>query len=52
MMMWPNVRVIGVPDEARGQIVQAHVVLKAALPRTMLTTKRLAGPRQGGHRAL
>jgi 2-aminobenzoate-CoA ligase len=26
--------VIGVPDEARGQIVQAHVVLKAALWRT------------------
>jgi 2-aminobenzoate-CoA ligase len=33
--------VIGVADEARGQIVQAHVVLKAGIAADEMTTKRL-----------
>ena len=33
--------VIGVPDEARGQIVQAHVVLNSGVAADELTTKRL-----------
>ena len=33
--------VIGIPDEARGQIVQAHVVLKAGVNRSEETVSRL-----------
>jgi 2-aminobenzoate-CoA ligase len=45
--------VIGAPDEARGQIVQAHVVLRAGgLEGSEVLVKALAGSREGGDRAL
>ena len=44
--------VIGAPDEERGQIVQAHVVLKAGRGRRRGCAKAPAGPREGDHRAL
>ena len=44
--------VIGVADDARGQIVQAHVVLAEGWAAVRETVKTLAGSRQGNDRAL
>ena len=39
--------VVGCPDEERGQIVKAYVVLRAGMTGDAAMTKALAGPRQG-----
>ncbi len=44
--------VIGAPDEERGQIVEAHVVLAAGATAGPETRKAAAGSRQGDDRAL
>ena len=44
--------VIGVADEERGQIVQAHVVLAAGVAAGPETRQAAAGPREGDDRAL
>ena len=44
--------VVGCPDEERGQIVKAYVVLRAGMTGDAAMTKALAGPRQGDGRAL
>ena len=44
--------VVGAPDEERGQIVKAYVVLRAGQTGDAAMTKQLAGSRQGRDRAL
>ena len=44
--------VVGAPDEERGQIVEAHVVLPRGDRRRRGLHQAPAGPRQGDHRAL
>ena len=44
--------VIGIPDEERGQIVQAHVVLQDGVRGDARYGPQAAGSRQGDHRAL
>ena len=44
--------VIGAPDPERGQIVQAHVVLKAGVERRRGLREAAAGSREGEDRAL
>ena len=44
--------VVGAPDVERGQIVQAHVVLREGVAADEACIKAAAGPRQGHHRAL
>ena len=44
--------VVGCPDEERGQIVKAYVVLRAGHDRRRRDDQDLAGPRQGDGRAL
>ena len=44
--------VVGAPDPERGQIVQAHVVLKEGIERDEGCVEAAAGPREGEDRAL
>ena len=44
--------VVGAPDPERGQIVQAHVVLKEGVERRRRVREAAAGPREGEDRAL
>ncbi len=55
LLSHPDVKecaVIGAPDEGRGQIVEAHVVLKDGVIAGVDDDQAPAGPRQGDDRAL
>ncbi len=55
LLSHPDVKecaVIGVPDEERGQIVQAHVVLQSDVAARCADRAQAAGSREGDHRAV
>ena len=55
LLSHPDVKecaVIGMPDEERGQIVEAHVVLKDGIAARCKYRAQAAGSRQGDDRAL